>query len=408
MSPSVSSIQVVAWLTIVLATLFVATAALVAESRRRFRRHRRIVQAVYDAGALPSEHDADAAARARTAIDMLGRAPSTLLWALAADASVPLDLQRLVAVALIGQHGPDRVRRRASRGRHWKRAAALRALVLARDPSAPDLLARSLTDPSPGVGRATVALLGQMDDTGSAELLAGVLRTGQQPRSRVATALDEFPSPVPHVVAPLLWSEDTQVRFWASALMRRYPDTPGLLERLVTLTSDESALVRKAAIDTLAGLADARAVRAVAPALHDDVPFVRAHAVRALGALGGASAASAIAERLADRDWWVRSAAKQALEQLGEVVATAVIPWLSHADRFARNGAAEVLQNTGVYARILVEEAQAPGDPVRRKVLTRLAAAGGQPMWNGHIVRVPGRIRVRARAIGPEVPASQR
>lgn len=395
-----SSIQVVAWLTIVLATLFVATAALVAESRRRFHRHRRIVQAVYDVGALPSEHDAEAAARARTAIDMLGRAPSTLLWALAADASVPLDLQRLVAAALIGQHGPDRVRRRASRGRHWKRAAALRALVLTRDPSAPDLLTQSLTDPSPGVGRATVALLGQMDDAGSAELLAGVLRTGQQPRSRVATALDEFPSPVPHVVAPLLWSEDTQVRFWASALMRRYPDTPGLLERLVTLTSDESALVRKAAIDTLAGLADARAVRAVAAALHDDVAFVRA--------LDGASAASAIAERLADRDWWVRSAAKQALEQLGEVVATAVIPWLSHADRFARNGAAEVLQNTGVYARILVEEAQAPGDPVRQNVLTRLAAAGGRPMWNGHIVRVPSPIRVRARALGPEVPASQR
>ncbi|MEP6592803.1 MAG: hypothetical protein ABJC51_03880, partial [Acidobacteriota bacterium] len=71
----------------------------------------------------------------------------------------------------------------------------------------------------------------------------------------------------------------------------------------------------------------------------------------------------------------------------------------SHPDAFARNGAAEVLQNTGGFERLLTLEASGPSDPQRLVLLEKLASAGGLRMSDGVLQRLPPSAQLRARAL---------
>ena len=393
-------------MTSVLAVLWLATSALTLAGRLLFERRRRTVRQTHAvlAASFDPQH---AASRHTAAVELLERAPTSLLWALAADASLPSIAQPAVARALSRAVGLRKLREIGRRGSTWRRAAALRALVLT-DPSPSwSALAEALHDPSPQVGGGVITLLGQVEHRCAAELLGDALRAGRHSRSRIATALENFPLETPDVLMPLLWSDDAHVRFWAATLMRRYPSQAGLFERLEALTDDRSPLVRKAALGTLSELDEARGVEVVERCLGDDVFFVRVHAVRALGVLGGPKSAGTIGRMLADRNWWVRTAAKQTLQSLGPEGAPSILPFLVHADLFARNGAAEVLQNTGVYERFLLEEATGRTDRYRRDVLLLLADAGGRRMWNGQMAKLAAIVNVRTR-VSPDVPAHAR
>jgi len=379
--------------------LYVVGGALVLTGRLRFERRQRILRRVETLLSTGT----DDARRQAAVVETLLAAPSSLVWALAADSSLAPEVQRPVAAALVRGVGRERIRRTASAGTSWRRVAALRALTLVEGGSAWSLLSLALRDGSATVGGATVTFLGQVNHRYAAELLTDALRSGRLSRSRVATALERFPTAIPEVIAPLLWSEEALVRYWAVTLMRRYPSAPGLYDRLDELARDESPLVRKASLVTLAELGDARGTSVARTCLADGVPFVRAHAARALGALEGLGCASAVGALLSDRDWWVRSAAKQTLESFGPVAAPWVIPFLVHSDRFARNGAAEVLQNTGVYEQLLLEEATGRIDRYRRDVLLLLAQAGGPEMWNIRLAQLP---ITRARRSEMERPPS--
>ncbi len=196
---------------------------------------------------------------------------------------------------------------------------------------------------------------------------------------------------------PLLSSADTATRFWGAMLIKRYPGTPDLISVLEAMTADTQPLVRKAALYAIAELGGARAAAAARRCLSDPVPFVRVYAARALGILRAPHSIGAIVPLLADLDWWVRSAVKQTLEQSGEAVADALVPYLSHPDAFARNGAAEVLQNTGAFERLLELEATGPSDAHRLSVIRTLVEAGGLRMWDGVLLRLPQASRERAR-----------
>ena len=383
----------VAWISATFGLLYLTASAFVAIGRLRFVRQRRLLRRVEALmsmnGGQTDRARSLTGSRQESVVETLLNGPAGLLWALAADSSLPADVRPLVARALIRGVGVEKLRRRATTGTSWRRVAALRALTLGDGDSAWSLLSQALRDGSPTVGGATVTLLGQTDHRLAAELLADALRTGRQPRSRVATALERFPRAIPEVVTPLMWSDDADVRYWGVTLMRRYPSTPELFDRLQVLTSDPSSLVRKAALVTLAGVGDARGAALARHCLHDEVAYVRAHAVRALGILEGVSGASTIGPLLSDRDWWVRLATKQTLESLGPDVAPWIVPLLVHPDRFARNCAAEVLQNVGVYEQLLIEEATSPADRYRRDVLLLLGEAGGPQMWNSRMARLP-------------------
>jgi HEAT repeat protein len=81
---------------------------------------------------------------------------------------------------------------------------------------------------------------------------------------------------------------------------------------------------------------------------------------------------------LADPEWWVRTAAKDALEAMGPEVVEHLIPSLSSPDAFARNSAAEVLQNLGILDALIIETIQTAEEaPERVDLIGKILAAGG-------------------------------
>ena len=124
------------------------------------------------------------------------------------------------------------------------------------------------------------------------------------------------------------------------------------------------------------------------------------HAARALASTGRADIAEEIAPLLADREWWVRLAAKESLQQLGDEVWSVLVPYLDHEDGFARNGAAEVLQNIGVLDSLIVLEAvTARPSAAKIEMLRKIASAGGTRMTAALLERVDARTRPRVRAL---------
>ncbi|HXH96979.1 MAG TPA: HEAT repeat domain-containing protein, partial [Gaiellaceae bacterium] len=77
--------------------------------------------------------------------------------------------------------------------------------------------------------------------------------------------------------------------------------------------------------------------------LRDEVFFVRAHAARAVGELGSQALAAEVARLLGDENWWTRAAAKESLLALGPVGLEAARAMADDEDRFARDGAAEIV-----------------------------------------------------------------
>jgi len=74
---------------------------------------------------------------------------------------------------------------------------------------------------------------------------------------------------------------------------------------------------------------------------------------------------------LADERWWVRTAAKDSLRGMGPDAVPSLLSVLGHEDRFARNGAAEVLQDTGFVDFLALDNPRSP-------LLERIYEAGGE------------------------------
>ena len=78
-----------------------------------------------------------------------------------------------------------------------------------------------------------------------------------------------------------------------------------------------------------------------------------------------------ITRLLADERWWVRTAAKDALRGMGTDAVPSLLSILAHDDPFARNGAAEVLQDIGFVDFLARDNPRSP-------LLERIYAAGGE------------------------------
>jgi HEAT repeat protein len=251
----------------------------------------------------------------------------------------------------------------------WRRVAALSRLAKARHPATRRVLRRAVADPDRQVAAAAVRALGDLGDEWAIELLLEALHDGHVSRSRVASQLERL-APVPGAqLLPLLRDADPGVRFWGATLLAPYPELGQA--GLVTLARDADPNVRAAAVETLGGRGGEVAAEAALELLDDPEWFVRVHAARAAGQAAGSRSAPALTELLADSRWWVRTAAKDALRGLDRAAIGALLPVLASPDRFARNGAAEVLQDIGFVDHLALEE---PGSPL----LARIYAAGGE------------------------------
>jgi HEAT repeat protein len=281
--------------------------------------------------------------------------------------------QRHVGRSALSSRKVQRLSRRAERpartdwGR-WRRIAALTRLARMRHPVSPNLLRKALVDPDPEVARAAVRALGLIGDRWAIELLVGALRDGRAPRSRIAAALERLaPRPGP-LLQPLLRDPDPAVRFWGATLIGPYAGRADY--DLAALTRDDDANVRAAAVEALANRDGEAVADAILALLDDPVWFVRVHAARAAGHVVGAGAARAIADLLGDERWWVRTAAKDALRGIGRAAIPALAAMLTSEDRFARNGAAEVLQDVGLVDHLALYDPESP-------LLHRIYSAGG-------------------------------
>jgi len=119
--------------------------------------------------------------------------------------------------------------------------------------------------------------------------------------------------------------------------------------------------VRKGALETLTAVAGAAAGPVALRCLGDPVAYVRSRAVRTLAVVGAADPqldvrrdyARHMVPLLGDSAWDVRLAAKESLVALGPAIWPEVSAQLDSPDRFARNGAAEVLQNIGLLDQLI-------------------------------------------------------
>jgi HEAT repeat protein len=348
--------------------------------------------------------------RARTLERMLGRLSRTTIDRVAADSGGPLWLSEAFAHHSVRRWGIQRLLRDACahRGERtlWRRIAALRMIVQVRHAAALGLLENALQEDDPRLRDAAVSLLARLPDRLAAELLLAALRSGAVNRSRIATSVDGFTLPIPGLVLALLQESDANLRFWGATLLARYPG-PATTAALVARAADADPNVRKAAVESLGKVGGEGAVAAARTLIDDPVWYVKAHAARALGELRDCDSAGAITALLSHDQWWVRLAAKEALVAIGGAATAAVADALHSDDRFARNGAAEVLQNMGVLGELLHEALAATLDDERRDLLRRILAEGGGGMMEGVLDGLDFADRRRAASVLSELGLEQ-
>jgi len=363
----------------VTAALWVAVSAFAVLNRllydRRERRLMNITRALTDpeVARLPPLERSPAIER------VLALLPRRVIYALVATTAYPAWVTEVCAAYSLEYPGLPRMMRDAAAGarrRRWRRISALFALGHLRVAGIHELLRAAVSDRDADVSAAAMVVLTRLGDRTAAEILVAALQRTHSP-SRVATHLDLFPIPVDDLLRPLLRDERPRTRYWAASLLNRYPASPGLSDDIGSLVDDADASVRKVALLTLTAAAGSAAMPHVRRALADPVPYVRSTAIRmiaAQGVLEGEVArrahASWIASSLADCQWEVRLAAREALTELGPTVWREAAAQLESADPFARNTAAEVLQNMGVLdmAIAMVERGEPLGEELEQAV----------------------------------------
>lgn len=371
-----------AWLG--LSAYVIVTRAIHDARTRRLRR----AEALLEREAPPSDETLRAVDR------LLSRLPRSTIERAAANASTPGRLAAALARFLVAR-GERKFLRAAESHRsertRWRRVDALRILARADHSQALALLNRAALDPDDDIAGAAVRILGTLRERAAADALLEAMRRRTHSASQIATRLVQFTNEIPEEVRALLRERDPHLRFWGANLVARDEDLPALERELAALTHDEEPSVRAAAIETLARVGGGLATRAATGLLADPVPYVRAHAARALGDMDGVASAHLVAPLLADRDWWVRSAAKHALVVMRGIGAEAAVPYLDHPDRFARNGAAEILQDIGFVDALVLDTVDEPEPGERTALLRKVAAAGGSAFVSATAERLQSR-----------------
>ena len=376
--------------------------------RALYDRRGRFIRAAHRELARPELQALTPVERARHVESLLERLPRGVVDRMAADSSSPPWLAEVFSHFALERWGLRRLARDAGRHRggvgRWRRIAALRILAQARHPDSLGLLARALRCGDPQVVGAAVGLLGRQPEREAAERLLVALEARLFSPSRIATSLEAFPLDISEQLLARLGHHDPVVRFWAATLLERYPHAPGLDDRLAARAVDPDPAVRKAVVETLGKMGGPRAAVAALTLIEDPVWYVRAHAARAIGDLGRTDLAPRVAPLLADPEWWVRLAGKQALEAMGKAARPVLERYLDHPDRFARNGAAEVLQNLGVLDEIARAILRGEHRLADTALLRKAAQAGGRPLIEGLVDRMgPRASAVRDALAVPEL-----
>ena len=384
----------------IMASLWLAFSGWVVVGRMRYDRRQQRLQMVERALTDPTLEALQPLERSAAVRDLLSRLPTPIAYRMIGNADLAPWVREVCAAHALEHVGLQRMLRdatphRGAKGK-WRRISALHALVYARPDSIHALLRVALADADGDVASAAGAVLQRLGDRRAAEILIGGLRSARLPASRIAARLDRFTIPIDDLLRPLLTSPRAEARYWAVTLLRKEHDHHGLAAAIAPLVDDADAPVRKATLLTLGAMQYDEVGKLANWRLSDPVPYVRSAAIHALALTGQRSPdrarrhaiAMAIAPALADRDWSVRTAAKDGLVALGPGTWRAAAAQLSSTDGFARNGAAEVLQNLGVLDWTLrgIASGVRPSDEAV-DVLKRALREGGVAMADAAMLR---------------------
>jgi HEAT repeat protein len=242
----------------------------------------------------------------------------------------------------------------------WARAEQLDLLGWLDTEEAIPTLRHVASDSDPELAEIATQALAFHHTRPAYETLLDALREEWLPRSRVAALLEgaQYPSPVA-ALALRASDPDPQMRFWVAYLLGR-SGAADALSALEQLAADEDSDVRANAAEALGAIPGLTPLAAL---LEDPSWVVRAHAAKAAGNAGRLDLTPQLVALLPDPAWWVRQDAALALKQLGAGTVEEVREALRSDDRFAREKAAEVLDQLGYRAEeppFRADDAEAP------------------------------------------------
>lgn len=288
-----------------------------------------------------------------------------------------------IAARAVMQADERALLRRAAAVRASARLRALTIVVRSGSPRAVELVRAAVKDEDPALISGAVRLASDLPARDAAVLLLDVLVEGRHPRSRTATELEPISAHVRTELLELAEHPEAQLRFWAVTLLGRDADDAAIAPMMALRATDLDPSVRAAAAEALGhGDVDV-ATPILRRLLEDHVFYVRSHAARAIGQARLAELNDNLLPLLADTNWWVRAAAKEALIALGPEGFGAAVAALEHEDRFARDGALEIIVGSD-YLRELLASAER-GDPDAKALAATIAerrarSATGNPV----------------------------
>jgi HEAT repeat protein len=273
------------------------------------------------------------------------------------------------AVAAVG--APEDGRRHG----RWKRAAALVAIGELKLEEH-DALVRGLDDGDEDVAYVAAEALARLDTPqGARAIFERIGGQSQLLDSRLASLVEAMSCNVGEVLCEALRSKNATIVYWALNLAARKQKVE-LVEVVRAHLCAENPNVRAAACECVGELKIRLTDAWLAPLLRDDFWFVQCHAAKALGAMKAEWAAEEISSLLYSPHWWVRQNATQALSDLGSVSEPLAEKVLCSEDRYARNGAVEVLSHLG-WAEAAIMRAHRSGSPQEMEMLERFGTSGG-------------------------------
>ena len=257
-----------------------------------------------------------------------------------------------------------------------RRSDAVRRLGRIGDPETVPELARLLQDPEEEVREAALFALGRVGSRQALEQMLDAIGGGDRwAQGKVAEAVEEAGGDSRRVLAEMLKDDNAQRRAFAAEVMGGIgsEEEAGCL---VKALRDDEVDVRARAAGSLGRMRSRAARPALLQAMDDPAWEVRAQAVKALGRIGEQEDATRLALALRDGEWWVRNNASAALRDMGEAGEGPLIEMLWDEDRFAREAAAQVLEEGSIVERLIRDMREGGEDPESSRILRRLAEIG--------------------------------
>ena len=280
-----------------------------------------------------------------------------------------------------------------------RKAARLRALTImvrSDSPRAVTLLRAAVADVDMSIVASAVRLTSELSSRAADILLLDVLVEGSHPRSRTATELEPRSGRIRGDLLKLAEHPEAGLRFWAVTLLGREPGDASVASAVALRASDLDPSVRAAAAEAL-GKVDREVSEPILRRMLDDsVFYVRAHAARGIGEARLDQLAGHVVPLLADANWWVRAAAKESLLALGAEGFRAAVAALEHEDRFARDGALEIVVGSNHLNDLLA--AAELGDPEAQALAAKIADRRAQIAEADGAAEIPAAVGPPARA----------